>query len=52
MNQDWINAEFRLPVDRNMPVVVKLKDGTEETRTKVEGDWRPVVAWKPKEKKK
>lgn len=49
LDEHWVDGQFRLPVDANLPVVVRLTDGgTERTeyRDKVEGDWRQVTAWR------
>ncbi len=43
---DWVAASFCLPRDENLPVVVRLVGGKIEKRTKIEGDWRQVVAWR------
>ncbi len=42
---EWVDASFALPMDCHLPVIVKLANGKQETRRKIEGSWVAVVAW-------
>jgi len=42
----WVDASFMLPSDIHLPVEVRLVTGKTAIIRKMEGDWRPVVAWR------
>lgn len=46
LEEGWEDAEWRLPHGPNLPVLCKMRDGTQERRDKIDGDWRNVLFWK------